>query len=187
MQRRTFLKYGLFGSALLALGGVGLHAWPIAGTYRARRKLRVLGDLEFRILCHVAARVVPDAAVDPHEVAHGVDEILSYTHPEAASDMNQLLRLIESALGGLVLDLRPRPFSHLPAEAQERALAAWRDSKLSLRRTGYAGVCKLCTAAFYRSEARWVEVGYPGPPKYLEVMAAQVPAAPGTGSGAASQ
>src|SRR3954469_4661737 len=43
MNRRTFLRRGLFGGLLLAVGGsVGLVAWPSDEKARARQSLRAL-------------------------------------------------------------------------------------------------------------------------------------------------
>jgi hypothetical protein len=44
-------------------------------------------------------------------------------------------------------------------------LADWRDSRLAVRRSGYAVLRKLTQAAHYASPEAWADTGYPGPPQ----------------------
>ena len=43
-------------------------------------------------------------------------------------------------------------------------LNEWRDSRLTLRRTGYRALRGLALAAYYGNPATWIAVGYGGPP-----------------------
>ena len=43
-------------------------------------------------------------------------------------------------------------------------LAEWRDSRIAVRRTGYAALRTLVIAAYYQSPSIWPAVGYGGPP-----------------------
>ena len=165
MRRRSLLKLGLWGGALLAAGGAGLHLFPSRVRYRPRRALEVFDAAEFNVLGHVAACVVTAPACDPEEIVHSVDHALAMQAPEAASDFKKLLGLLESGLAGLILDARPRNFSRLDAAAQRAALHAFRDSRLVLRRSGYHALRKLCLASYYARESTWADVGYPGPPQ----------------------
>src|SRR4051812_9544831 len=66
MQRRTFLKRGLLGGAVLAVGGVGaLAAYPSRVKYAPTEPLRVLNPRTFNIMASVAARVVTAEGADP--------------------------------------------------------------------------------------------------------------------------
>src|SRR2546430_817973 len=107
MERRQFLKLGLFGSSLLVLGGSGLALWPGRRSYAPRRPLRVISDAHFPVLAAAAARAVSAPSADPIEIAHGVDDALALSNPEAAADFDKLLGLLESPLAGLLLDGRP--------------------------------------------------------------------------------
>lgn len=165
MKRRTFLKRGIFGAALLAAGGAsGLALWPSRKVYEARRELLALDPLEFSVLAAIAARVVTPAGADPVEIAHTVDHSLSRAVPESRDDLKKVLRLFENGLVGLLLDGRPRPFTHLSGEEQDRALLAWRDSRLVLRRGAYGALRKLCLTSWYRKRPSWAATGYGGPP-----------------------
>ena len=163
MRRRGFLKLGLVGGALLGLTGAGLGLWPSRIRFVPQRALRVLDPAGFNVLAQVAARVAPSDG-DPVAIAHGVDETLVAQTPEAQDDFRKLLRLLENGLARLLLDGRPRNFTRLVAASQDAALAAFRDSRLVVRRSGYHALRKLCLAVYYAAPSTWGVIGYPGPP-----------------------
>jgi hypothetical protein len=165
MDRRTFLRRGLLGGAVLALGGVGLTLLPTAHLADPRGPLSVLDAREFQVLVAVAQRMlagVPE--VDPVRVAGEVDLAITRAHPEARTELKTLLWLFENALPGVLFDLRVRPFTHLSPDAQDAVLASWRDSLFAVRRAGYGALRKLCLAYAYADPATWPALHYPGPP-----------------------
>jgi hypothetical protein len=167
MQRRTLLRRGLLGGALLALGGgVSLGFYPSNLTAVPRGRTRVFDAKTFGIMAAVAARMVPLPGADPVTLAHGVDEALSYASPEVQAEIKQLLGLLESGLSGL-MDGRFTSFSGASPASQDRTLAAWCDSRIALRRSGYQALRKLSVAAHYVSPSSWASVGYGGPPEIL--------------------
>jgi hypothetical protein len=115
------------------------------------------------VLAAIARRVVAVPDVDPAAVAHAADDSLTRLPPEAQADVNALIGLFETALGGLVLDGRLRPFTRLGPDEQDHVLARWRDSGLALRRTGYQVLRKLCLVAHYAQPASWASAHYPAP------------------------
>lgn len=163
MDRRTFLKRGLVGGALLALGGVGLGLWPGRELAAPKGELKVLAPRAFQVLVAVATRVVEAPGADPVQIAQDVDLALTFASPESRKDFNALLMLLENALAGLVLDARPVPFTRLRGEDQDAVLLAWRDSSLSVRRTGYHALRKLCLAAYWMQEQSFAVLGYQPP------------------------
>lgn len=166
MNRRTFIRRGLLGGALLALGGsIGLATWSSDRRMREpRRALRALDERQFAVLAAVAARTVGDPKADPIEVAHRIDDQMALAVPEARADFGKLLLLMENALAGFLLDGRAKPFTRLSPAAQDDVLTAWRTSHLTLRRSGYAVLRKLTEASWYAMPASWPDTGYPGPP-----------------------
>jgi gluconate 2-dehydrogenase subunit 3-like protein len=169
VDRRIFLKRGLLGGVLLGAGGtIGLGVYPTELAYKPKRALRCFDERHFAVLAAIASRTVVAPAADPVEIAHRVDETLSLGVPEAKADFRNLLMLFENAAVGLLLDRRIKPFTHLGPEERDRALDAWRDSKLVLRRSGYLALKKLTLAAHYASPDTWESVGYPGPPEIAE-------------------
>jgi len=169
-SRRTFLKRGLFGSAVLLLGGGGLALYPSREVASPGGALRVLEPRSFQVLAAFAARVVTVAGADPGAIARSVDKMLASAPPETHAKMNALLGLFENALPGLLLDGRVQPFTRLSPDAQDRVLESWRRSRLAVRRTGFQALRKLCLAAFYAEETSWAAMGY-HPPSGLNAMA----------------
>ena len=163
MERRTFLKTGLAGGALLALGGVGLGLFPSRHLADPTRALLVVPETGFQVLVAVARRTVTEPGADAVAIAHGVDALASHMAREVQGDFVRLLGLFESALAGLLLDGRALPFTRLPADAQDAVLARWRSSSLALRRGGYQALKKLTCLAHYMTPSSWAEIGFPPP------------------------
>jgi len=93
-----------------------------------------------------------------------VDTILSMQDESARIEVQRLLLLFENALPNFLLAGRTQPFTQLPVELQERVLLEWRDSRITLRRSGYLALRTLVNAAYYASPAVWPALKYPGPP-----------------------
>ena len=164
MDRRSFLKKGLLGGAVLVLGGAGIALQPTRRFASPTAALQVLDDRGFQVMAAIAARIVSFEGVDVVAVTHRVDEALACAAPEAQTDIAKVLGLFENALPGLLLDGRARPFTQLDSAAQDRVLEAWRDSRLVLRRSAYQALRKLCLGACYGDPAMWRAIRYPGPP-----------------------
>ena len=169
-SRRGLLKLGLAGGALLALGGAGLAALPTRTIAAPTEPLVALSERQFQVLAAVAARVLDGRGADAVAVAHGVDHSLSYALPDTAKDIGDLLGLFDNALASLLFDGRATPFTALPPEAQDAALRAWRDSRVTLRRSGYQALRKLCLATYWAREDGWAKLGY-APPVGLNAAA----------------
>jgi hypothetical protein len=169
VQRRVFLKRGIFGGALLATaGGLGLGFWPTSSTFRPKRALVALGERHFAILAAISARVVGAPGADPVEIAHAIDQTLSIAYEESLADLKNLLLLFDNALVAMVFDRRARPFTSLAPEEQDAVLDNWKTSSITLRRSGYRALRNLAVSAHYASPAVWESVGYPGPPEIAE-------------------
>jgi hypothetical protein len=164
VQRRDFLKKGLLGGIMLALGGTGLLLYPGRHLAAPTQALKVLDERAFQVMVAIAARVVPYPGADAVVIAQAVDTALSCTAPESQSDLVKLLGLFENALPGLLLDGRAAPFTRLDPEAQDRVLTRWRDSRLVLRRSGYHALRRLCLGAYYADPSAWPVLHYRGPP-----------------------
>lgn len=167
-SRRRILQVGLAGGALLAVGGVGLAVMPGALT-PPRRPLRALTPRQYAVLAAFAERTCPRGdgwpSADQLDVAGFVDDQLAECPPTLAEEVGAGLLLLENALVGLLLDGRPRTFTGSSPEQQDRILAAWRDSRLAVRRSVIKGVGSLCAVAYWSSPEIWPRAGYPGPPE----------------------
>lgn len=169
-SRRSFLKKGLFGGLVLALGGTGLALYPSAQVGAPTAPLLALQPSSFQVLIAVASRIVTAKGADPVAIAHGIDQALTRVPVEAQADLNKLLGLLENALPGLFLDARVQPFTRLSAEGRDRVLESWSSSRFVIRRTGFQALRKLCLAAHYSEAASWPALGYE-PPSNLNAAA----------------
>ncbi|MBX2803905.1 MAG: gluconate 2-dehydrogenase subunit 3 family protein [Myxococcales bacterium] len=168
--RRRILTAGASGVALLTLGSVGLGLRPGADT-PVPQDLKCLGPTAYRVLEAVADRVCP--GVTPSfpsarqvGVASLVDAHLATMHPSDAREIEQGLHLLENALAGLLLGGRTRPFTLCAPEQQDRVLAQWRSSRITVLQRAFKAFRSLCATAYYSDRATFAAVGYPGAPDY---------------------
>ena len=163
VNRRGLFKRGLFGAALLSLGGGATLALRAGrDDLESPGALASLTPSSYPVLFSVAEAVLPDSEA-AERVTLAVDRSLSYATPRARRDLNQALGLLENGLVGFFTRGSGRPFSRLSIGERRAALTAWRDHSVLLR--GAAQVLRrLPLAAYYAEEAAAKAIGYPGPP-----------------------
>ena len=167
-SRRGFLKKGLFGGALLALGGAGwLFTRPSAAT-PAPDGLKVLDAREYAVMHAIVQRLIPAHAHFPSpdslRTTVACDGVLAMLEEVTQNEVKQLLMLFENALPNFLFARRTKPFTQLGVDEQDVVLAEWRDSRLTLRRTGFLALRGTVMAAYYGNAETWAAVGYSGPP-----------------------
>lgn len=165
LSRRSLLKRGLFGGALLAVGGS--TALALRGGLELPlppEGLKVLGAREYATLQAIARRALPDRkgwpTADEARVAFLADGVLAASDPAIAKEVRQLLGLFDNALVGFLFGGHVRPFSRLSPEEQDEVLGEWQRSKLILRRTGFWALRTLVHASYYGTTAAQTAVGY---------------------------
>ena len=168
--RRSFIKRGFFGGAVLALGGAGgLVLRRGADVAIPAGGLLVLGKREYAVLEALARRIVTPQpgfpSPDEVQVALTCDRVLAMADETTQVEVRQLLELFDNALAGFILGGRITPFTRLPPDEQDRVLHEWLTSRLSIRRTGYVALRTLVTSAYYGNPKTWSAVGYNGPPR----------------------
>lgn len=162
MKRRSFLKRGLLGGALLTVGGAtffGLKGGPPGAA--PVRELHVVDAELFGVLAAVAAAC--HIGADGVEVAHAVDVNLLETSPETQADYNRVLGLIQNALAALPLRGSLTHFTALDVEGQRAALLSMRDSRLALLRSAYGALKRTTGIAHYQVAKNAAFSGYRGP------------------------
>jgi len=167
--RRSLLKRGLLGGALLAVGGAGFLALrPGRRQPAPPGGMLVFSEHEAAVLDAIARRLVGDVpgwpGVEEVGVVQAVDRIASRVEPSVQAELKQLLGLFDNALAGFLFGGWLRPFTALDPKDQDRVLEEWRDSRVALRRTGYNALRTLVLAGYTQSPLTWKPIGYPGPP-----------------------
>ena len=173
------MKKGLFGGALLLLGGAGFLATRrTAEMWIPPEGLLAMSDREYAVIYSIAKRLLPPRAnfpsIDEVKVALNCDRILASVDPSARTELKQLLMLFENALAGFLFGRRTKPFTALEEDEQDAVLNEWATSMLTVRRTGYAALRSMVMAAYYGSNMTWKAAGYPGPPEGIYDPAAPV-------------
>ncbi|HEY8210272.1 MAG TPA: gluconate 2-dehydrogenase subunit 3 family protein [Myxococcaceae bacterium] len=167
LSRRSLLKRGLLGGAVLFIGG---GSWlALRSTRRGApplKPLSVLDEDEYAVMDAIVARVIAPAPDAPPlgDATWTVDQLLATADPSAQKEVKQLLHLFESALAGFLFDLRITPFTQLGPEEQDRVLRKWQQSRFLLRRTGFTALKTLAVAGYYGTSRTWAYMSYPGPP-----------------------
>ncbi len=169
LSRRSLLKTGLIGIAVVTVGSVGLALQPTRAGKAAKSKLLVLNAQEYAVLTAIADRLCPPLGegapgAKALDVAGKVDALLAGAEADGKQGLKMLLRVFESGLTGAVFFERVRPFTQLSGEDQDRVLSKWRDSKIGFRRTVFRALSSLVGALYYGDERTWKRIGYPGPP-----------------------
>jgi hypothetical protein len=164
LTRRRLLKRGLFGGALLALGGSAVLASRDGLSLPLPEGLQVLGPREYATLQALARRAFPPRPgwpdADTARVALTADGLLARGDPAIAKEVKDLLGLFDNALAGFLFAGRVTPFSRLSPEAQDAAFEDWRSSRLVLLRTGHHALRTLVYSAYYLHPAAMAASGY---------------------------
>lgn len=166
VSRRTLISHGLVGGALL--WGAG---WVAPRRASAAVALKMLSVEQAAVVAALADTFIIGVDDEPSpadvEVVAQLDTALTKLHPSDAGDLLDALGLIESAVAGFLLDLRPSRFTALDRDGRTAAILAWRDSRLELRRSAYKVLRSLIVASYYGSPQAYAFAGYPGPPEIV--------------------
>lgn len=169
LSRRSLLKVGLLGGAMLATAGITValvdrfSAAPAEG-YLALRPadLPVLSALAPVMLeGSVAPERLPEAG---RLTVQALDRQLAHLSPE-------MLKLTRQMLDVLALPVTRGPLTGIwgswesaTPEALRNFLTRWENSSLALLRMGHASLLQLVMMAWYALPESWAHCGYPGPP-----------------------
>lgn len=165
MNRRSFIKRSLL--ATTAVTGAGAGYLSIRGNSELAtpiRALYVLDEVGFGVLVAFAEPVLPVPGVDYREIAHLIDGSLRFLAPEAQSDINLALGVLENSLAGVFTRGSMRLFSELTPEGRAEAIHRWGDAPATMLRGASNSLRRLVLAVHYAPMANSKEVGYPGPP-----------------------
>lgn len=169
LHRRTFLKIGMSGAAMLALGGVGLGLRSSVLVVPSG-PLHCLTARQYSIFAAIADCMISPTDEMPQiqelGVVEQIDEMLRHVHPDDRTQILQVLSLLENALAGFLLDGRFQTFTATSRQARVRILEGWRTSRLSVKQQAFVALHGLCVAAYWGNPKAYIFAGYSGPPDF---------------------
>lgn len=165
MRRRTLVKVGLAGGALLAVAGASLALLQPA---RRDGRFTATGRAIFTALAPaVLATLLPaDAAARNAAVAAflpRVEAAIQGLPPALQGEVDELLTIAGSAPGRLALVGLGTAWDQASVAEVQAALAAMRDSSIALRQQAFHALRDLTSASYFSDAAPWAVIGYPGP------------------------
>jgi len=162
LQRRTFLKVGLAGGALLAAAGAA--SWFVGRDAEADRR-EVLDAVIAAMLDGALPTAGPQRQAAIGKARADVQAAIAALAPATQQELAQLFALMAIPPTRLVLTGITGPWHETDIAEVSATLQNWRTHRLTLLRGAYQGLHDLVTAGWYADEAHWATIGYPGPPR----------------------
>lgn len=168
MQRRTFLTGAFVGTAALALG-VNLYPHKVDAPAQDP-----YSRLLFSVLVPVFLDgILPEVAKPRERVINrtldAIFEAIQVLPNEQQAELAELLGLLESRLGLLLVSGSMTPLILRQGDALVTMLESWRYHFLALLQTAYLGLRELVMASFYGCPEHWGRLGYAKPAFLIDV------------------
>lgn len=170
-SRRTFLKTGLIGAALLATAAA-LHKPLDRMGKQALRDARPLDPALRRVVAAVGPVILAEAfPVEPRlreaalsRIVEGVAIAVSALSAASQKEVAELFALLDFPPTRIAVAGMSSPWEEASAEQVAGFLHRWRNSPVDLLKSGYMAIHDLVLGSWYASPATWEWIGYPGPP-----------------------
>ncbi len=168
LSRRSLLKTGLVGAALVTAGSAALLVQPPRSEGVASG-LTTFDPKSAAVLTALARRLCPAAGPgSPGADAIGLvgllDKAVANADEEVRKGLQVGLLIFDNALTGALFGERLRPFSQLDGAAQDAVIRNWWNSGVAFRRTLIRGISSLVMAVYWGDPRSWPSTGYGGPP-----------------------
>lgn len=165
MRRRSWLKLGVGGAAVLVVGG-GVLSLMEPGLRQGR-----LGPPGRAVFTHVGRALLDGslpAQPDQFAAALGslldrIDALVAALPSHAQQELSQLLALLASGAGRRALAGLSSDWAASSTADIQAALQTMRTSSLGLRRQAYQALHDIAGAAYFSGHETWALIGYPGP------------------------
>jgi hypothetical protein len=169
--RRTFLKTGIAGGALLALAAafheplarrgkqVLVAGYPLAASERT-----VVAAVVPVILRGVLPAGGPERAAALSRSVDSVAVAVGSLSASAQREMSELFALLMFPPARIALAGVMQPWEQAAEADVESFLVGWRYSRLGLLQSAYQALHDLVLGAWYAEPLSWPAIGYPGPP-----------------------
>lgn len=169
LSRRSLLKVGLLGSALLGTAGLTATLSGCSASSPANGFL-VLRDSDLPFL-RALIPVMLDGAVAAEKLPQAVDGTLQSLDYNLAHLSPEMLKLTQQLFDVLALPITRGPLTGVwggwagaSAGDMRQFLQRWQNSSIGLLRMGHASLLQLVMMAWYGRQEAWAHCGYPGPP-----------------------
>jgi hypothetical protein len=160
MDRRTLIKTGVAGAALLAVAGG--TSW-LLGAPPHQARATVLRAVIPALLEGALPASDPERAQAVSRTVEAVEAALAQLAPSAQHDAHQLFALLASAPGRMLMAGVASDWQAATTEQVAAFLQSWRTHRFSLMRSGYGALHDLVLASWYADPTHWPAIGYPGP------------------------
>jgi hypothetical protein len=166
MQRRTLLRWGLVGGAVLVVAGTGasfIHApaWRDGTLQPAGRQ--VLGAIARAVLDGSLPQDNQSGRVAMEAHLGRIQETIAAMTPATQQELALLLALLSSVAGRWALAGLEEHWETATVAAVQSSLQSMRTSALLVRRQAYHALRDLTHAAYFADRQTWGRLHYPGP------------------------
>ena len=171
LNRRQFLKIGLFGTALLATAS-GIATLSGCAPETSAQGYQQLRESDLPMLRRVIPVLLADAGSETHQldtlngVLQALDNNLNHLSPSLNRQVLQLFDLLTLGVTRGVLTGIWGSWEKASDEAVHAFLKRWDGSSLVLLRQGSSVLSNLTLLSYYATPASWPQCGYPGPPQF---------------------
>jgi len=162
VRRRTFLKLGLAGGALLAAGGAA--SWLAVRDPVANRR-EVLAGIVPAILDGALPADAAQRAPAIDQATAAVETAIAALSPAAQDELAQLFALLALAPTRLAFAGLAQPWREAGIAEVSAVLQRWRTHRLELLQSAYHALHDLVAGSWYAEPAHWAAIGYDGPPR----------------------
>lgn len=169
LSRRSLLKVGLLGSALLGTAGLTATLTGCSASSPANGFL-ILRDSDLPFL-RALIPVMLEGAVPARQMPQAVDGTLQNLDNGLAHLSPEMLKLTVQLFDVLALPITRGPLTGVwgswegaSAEDVRQFLQRWQNSSIALLRMGHSSLLQLVMMAWYSRQEAWAHCGYPGPP-----------------------
>ncbi len=163
LTRRRFLVLGAGSAALLAAFGI---ASPFVGRHAVDDRREVLRAVIPAVLDGTLPADAAQRTRGIEAALADVEATIAGLPPATQAELDTLFLALAAAPSRLLLAGLARPWAETGDAEVAAVLQRWRTHRITLLQGAYHALHDLILGAAYADEARWAEIGYPGPPRF---------------------
>lgn len=172
-RRRTFLKAGIAGSALLLAGrwlpaanaGAESAAEDFPFAYLTPADVVVLGRIVPVMLEGALPEDAAQRATAIDEITSGIDAVIGHQPLPVRREISDLFGLLTKGVTRALVAGVWTSWEKASDEDVREFLTGWRDSRFNLLHSAYRGLHDLVVGSWYGNPRSWARIGYGGPPE----------------------